>query len=270
MPSSSRNRGSASQGRPVQSPTCPAPSAPASHRAKKPIDATALANILARVGLAPLALMRDEAARARQTPGISFTTFFKIIGARCKSEWGVSERIPGYEYLCADLVAQPYVPMAPGKPGIVIRPPTTVWTAQNEYRMFQVFSGTPARGRDNLAYRGAYTAVPDIQIELDWFDLPFQVRMLKARHVSGYVSDIIMECRDVWLKRFTSTSPPAYRALRARIKLRNELKREPSTAEVLKFLRSHSDDGLLYKDVSAAFRANEEVRRNLRFRAIVL
>jgi len=221
------------------------------------------------VGLAPLALTRDEAARAREIPGIGFTTFSKKIRARWWSEWGVSEMIPGYKkYLCADLVAQPYVPMAPGNPGIVIRPPITVWTAQDDDRMFHVFSRT--QSRDNLEYRGEYTTVPDIQIEFDWSDLPYHVRMLKARHVSGYDSDIVMECRDGWLKRFSSTSPPASRALRARIKLRNELKREPSTTEVLEFLRSRSNDGLLYKDISAAFRANEEVRRNIRFLAVVL
>jgi len=56
-----------------------------------------------------------------------------------------------------------------------------------------------------------------------------------------------------------------HRALRARIKLRSELKREPSTSEILEFLQGSSDDSLCYKDVSAAFRANEEVRRNIAF-----
>ena len=245
-------------------------SASASHLAKKPVDAAALADTFARVGLKPLVLTRDEVARARETPGISFMAFSKKIGTRWKSEWGVSEMIPGYrKYLCADFVAQPYVPMAPGKPGIVIRPPITVWTAQDDDRMFQLFSRTLTR--ENLQYRGEYTTVPDIHIELDWFDLPHHVRMLKARHVSGYVADIVMKCRDAWLKRFSSTSPPpAYRALRARIKLRNELEREPSTTEVLEFLQSRSNDGLVYKDISAAFRANEEVRRDIRFLAVAL
>jgi hypothetical protein len=260
--------GQRSRGRPL-----PAPPASASHRAnlKKPTDTTALVDTLAHMGIAPFALTRDEVARARGTPGISFTTFSnKIQSLRRKSEWGFSEMIPGYKkYLCADLVAQPYVPTAPGKPGIVIRPPTTIWTAQDDDRMFQLFSRSPARG--TLEYRGQYTTAPDIQIEFDWFDLPYQVRVLKSRQVSGYVADIVMECRDAWMKRFShARPPPAYCALRARIKLRNELKREPSTTEILEFLRSRSNDGLLYKDISAAFRANEEVRRNIRFLAAAL
>jgi hypothetical protein len=135
--------------------------------------------------------------------------------------------------------------------------------------MFHELSRT--QSHDNPEYRGEYTTAPDIQIELDWFDLPHKVRVLKARQVSGYVADIVMECRDAWLKRFShARPPPAYCALRARIKLRNELKREPSTTEILEFLRSRSNDGLLYKDISAAFRANEEVRRNIRFLAAAL
>jgi hypothetical protein len=268
-----RSRTTTGQTTRIRRRVLPASSASASRLAKKPIDAAALADAFARAGLEPLALTRDEVARARDTPGVSFTTFSQKIRTPWRSEWGVSEMIPGYKkYLCADFVAQPYVPMTPGKPGIVIRPPTTVWTVQDDDRMatvFQLFSRT--QSHETLEYRGEYTSVPDIRIEFDWFDLPYQVRMLKARHVSGYVADIVMECRDAWLKRFSSTSPPpAYRALRARIKLRNELEREPATTEVLEFLRSRLNDGLVYKDISAAFRAKEEVRSNSRLLAVVL
>jgi hypothetical protein len=159
----------------------PAPPASASRSAKKPIDATALADIFARVGLEPLSLTRNEAARVRETPGISWTKFYKKIGARCRSEWATCEMIPGYKrFLCADLVAQPYVPVVPGNPGIVIRPPATVWTPQDPDRMFQVFSRT----HDNLLqYCGEYITVPDVQIELDWFDLPHDVRMINVHHI---------------------------------------------------------------------------------------
>jgi hypothetical protein len=75
-----------------------------------------------------------------------------------------------------------------------------------------------------------------------------------------------MECRDIWLKRFTRTSPPAYRALRRRIKLRGELGREPSATEILQSLPNYD---LSYKDVSAAFKAKEEVRLDSRFLAVV-
>jgi hypothetical protein len=171
-------------GRRTRQRILPAPSASASHGAKKPIDATALAAAFAHVGHTPLALTRDEVAHARRTPGISWSSFKKI-GACQKGEWVICDMIPGSGYnkfLCADLVAQPYVPMAPGKPGIVIRLPDTVWTAQDDDRMFQVFSRTD----DNLLlYCGEYATVSDVQIELDWFDLPYKVRMLKARCLSG-------------------------------------------------------------------------------------
>jgi hypothetical protein len=48
-------------------------------------------------------------------------------------------------------------------------------------------------------------------------------------------------------------------ALRVRIKLRNELNREPSTAEIQEHLVGGKGDELLQRDVSAAFRAGEEV-----------
>jgi hypothetical protein len=78
-----------------------------------------------------------------------------------------------------------------------------------------------------------------------------------------------MECRSIWLQRFYCTIP--YRALRARIKLRKQLKREPSTIEVRECLQTHENvDNLTYYEVSAAFRADEEVCLNIYFPAIVL
>ena len=64
------------------------------------------------------------------------------------------------------------------------------------------------------------------------------------------------------MKRATSSSssnPGVYRALKARIILRNRLKREPCPTEVLEHLRSNLNDNIPYKVVSAAFRADEEV-----------
>jgi hypothetical protein len=71
----------------------------------------------------------------------------------------------------------------------------------------------------------------------------------------------------MWLKRMSVTNYPEYRALRARIKLRNEYMREPSMVEVLEYLEGnpnaglHPNAGLSYKDISAVFRAGEEVRQ---------
>jgi hypothetical protein len=49
------------------------------------------------------------------------------------------------------------------------------------------------------------------------------------------------------------------RALRVRIKLRNELGREPSAAEVQKHLTSRRSDDITQREVSTAFVAGEEV-----------
>ena len=49
------------------------------------------------------------------------------------------------------------------------------------------------------------------------------------------------------------------RALKARIILRNRLKREPSRADVDKYLRGGSNVSLSYGVIAAAFRAGEEV-----------
>jgi len=50
------------------------------------------------------------------------------------------------------------------------------------------------------------------------------------------------------------------RALKARIILRNKLKREPDSTEVLEYLMSHLDNNIPFPVVGAAFRAGEEVR----------
>jgi hypothetical protein len=53
------------------------------------------------------------------------------------------------------------------------------------------------------------------------------------------------------------------RALRVRIKLRNELHCEPSDDQVQDYLTDgQGDDILLHKEISAAFRSGEEVRSN--------
>ena len=69
------------------------------------------------------------------------------------------------------------------------------------------------------------------------------------------------QCRSIWLKRLYNLKSSAGRALRARIRLRDILKREPSVAEV----RGRLQDGpvketLQFRELSAAFRSGEEVR----------
>jgi hypothetical protein len=69
-----------------------------------------------------------------------------------------------------------------------------------------------------------------------------------------------VQCRDIWLKRMSVANFPEYCALRARIKLRSEIMREPSTIEVLEYLQGNPNADLSYKDISSVFRAGEEVR----------
>ena len=64
----------------------------------------------------------------------------------------------------------------------------------------------------------------------------------------------------MWLKRMSVSNFPEYRALRARLILRSQIMREPSTIEVFEYLQGNPNAGLSYKDISAVFRAGEEVR----------
>jgi hypothetical protein len=62
------------------------------------------------------------------------------------------------------------------------------------------------------------------------------------------------------LKRINTTTSLC--AIRARIAIRNELKREPTITEVRECLQGDSI-AVTHKDISAAFRAGEEVRLSL-------
>jgi hypothetical protein len=148
-------------------------------RVKKPIDATSMADVFPRVGLIPCELtrIRDEAARIEETPRIMWHTLTKRFGTRWKIEWQECDKIPRYtggtkKFLFAHLLAQPYIPTAPGSPGLILRPPA--WTAQDDDHTFQVFSSM--HDGDNLQYCGEYTTVSNVHIELKWADLPAKVR----------------------------------------------------------------------------------------------
>ena len=168
----------------------PVPSASASRRlggAKRTINGTPLAEIFTRVGVIPLELTRDEVVRAKETPRISWRTFSTIFGGRPRSEWPQCDRIPAYKkILSAHIRAQPYVPTAPGKPGLVICLPTTVWTPLDNGHTFHVFSSHDSL----LQYQGEYAMPRPRQVELDWNDLSANVSMLKSCHTRLYVSDL--------------------------------------------------------------------------------
>jgi hypothetical protein len=76
----------------------------------------------------------------------------------------------------------------------------------------------------------------------------------------------------MWLKRLSPSgaNTAVVRTFRVRIILRNKLKREPHSAEILEYLTSGQSDAIPYKDISAAFRAGEEVRPKFVAYSIVL
>lgn len=134
-----------------------------------------LADICARMGLKPYETTRDEAVLAKGTPEIMWVTFSKTFGGHLGTEWLEGRKIPGYnKFLCAHVVAQPFVPTSPGKPGLVIRPPATVSTVEDD-QSFHVFSST----YDHLHYLGEYTKVNLPPRKLKWFDISYNVRASK-------------------------------------------------------------------------------------------
>jgi len=202
------------------------------------INDISLAEILTRAGLIPFELTRDELVRVNETRAIPRRTFPKIFGGSWRSEWPQCNRIPGYKnFLCVDVNAQPFVQMAPGKPGLVLRLPTTDSAPRDGGDTFHVFLSR----RNLLLYVGEYAKLHHLRVEFDWNDLSH-------------------DCKHIWLGRMTGNyaNGTVFRTLRARIILRNKFKREPQSTEVIEYLTSRSDHTLPYSVVSAAFRAGEE------------
>jgi len=147
----------------------PVPSASASRRhGRVSTDGTSLAEIFTRTSVMPFELTRDEIVRADETPGILWQRFFRKFGGQWRSEWPECDRISGYKkFLCADITAQPYVPTFPGKSGLVLHFPTTVFTPRDNGHTFHVFSSHDGL----LRYQGEYTKSHLPQVELNWNDL---------------------------------------------------------------------------------------------------
>jgi len=163
---------------------------PRSRSAFMPGDITAsgiyvrVAGILNRTRLMPLELTRAEATCVEDTPGIGWLMFQKLFGGHWRSEWPQCSEFPGYsDFLCADITVQPFVPIAAGKPGLVLRLPTVTGIPETENSTIHVLSDT-LQG-DALYYRGKYTRVPVPQIHFHWSDLPYYVRILKLCRYSS-------------------------------------------------------------------------------------
>jgi hypothetical protein len=135
--------------------------------------------IFERAGLRPLVLTRAEASRAEETPGIKWTTFINVFG-RTKNfdfEWPQCSKVHGYEnFVCTRITAQPFMPLVPGKPGLLLRIPAVIETPQSDRdkSTFHVLSTTQPGGA--LHYRGKYTRIPLPQIQFTWTNLRKRVR----------------------------------------------------------------------------------------------
>ena len=133
-------------------------------------------SIFERAGLTPLVLTRAEAARAEDTSSIGWTTFVKVFGGAL-SQGPHFFDVPGYEdflFLCTSITAQPFMPIVPGEPGLLLRLPAVIETPQSNHdKTFHVLSSTQMAG--GLHYRGMYTKIPLPQVQLTWTKFPDRV-----------------------------------------------------------------------------------------------
>ena len=132
--------------------------------------------ILEGAGLTPLLLTRAEAAHAEETPGIEWTTFVKLFGGTRNSEWPQCSKVPGYEnFICTTTIAQPFMPLSPGKPGLFLRLPSIIEVPQSDRdETFHVLSAT--QPGDTMYYLGKYAIIPLPQIQFTWYNLSYTVR----------------------------------------------------------------------------------------------
>ncbi len=148
-----------------------------------PVVAVDVARIMRSAGLMPLELTRAEATCIEETPGIERSMFTKLFGGHLRSEWPQCSNAWGYsDFLCADAIAQPIVPHAAGKPGLLFRLPTVIEASRTEKCSIHVLSNMVQNTA--LCYRGSYTTVPLPEVEIDWADLPYNVRILKLCYLS--------------------------------------------------------------------------------------
>src|SRR5216684_1508599 len=152
-----------------------------------------VAEIFERSTLSALELTRAEVANAQETPGIERSLFNSVFGGRHNAEWRRCAKIPGYEdFLCAVITAQPFMPLGPGKPGLLLRLPTVFETPQGDQSTsFNVFSSTLHGGA--LYYRGNYTKVPIPHVPIEWSRLPYSVCMNVEAFPThqGHISNVI-------------------------------------------------------------------------------
>ena len=147
-----------------------------------------VAEVISDAGLTSFELTMAETIFAHETPGIGWTTFRRTFGGRWRSEWPKCSIESGYEdFLCADIVTQPFMPLDSGKPGLVLRLPAVTESSQNDTSTFHVLTTMPQDG--TLYYRGKYVKIPLPHLEFKWENLPRDVCTQKIiTHVSYITS----------------------------------------------------------------------------------
>ena len=149
--------------------------------------------IFERAGLTPLVLTKAEVSCAERTPGIKWSTFVKIFGGALNSEWPQCSKVPGYEdFACTTVSAQPFMPLVPGKPGLLLQLPAVIEAPQSNHdkSTFHIFSTMQTGGR--LHYRGKYTKIPLPQIQFTWTKVSPKVRYNVAIKPHPHIMDAFL------------------------------------------------------------------------------
>ncbi|KAI0275215.1 hypothetical protein BC834DRAFT_38588 [Gloeopeniophorella convolvens] len=193
------------------------------------------------------AFTHEEATWIRKLPLVTWVQFNQVFGGITGMEWPICIRVRRRkEFLCMGGTAQPFGPAGPGEPGLILCPPT-VDSFEDDYPHDHFQALVAPRGRvhnASLQYYGKYSRV-------------LQALPLEQQHIQwGALPDA---CQERWLARIRQRASRAARALRARIKLRSKLKREPTLTEIREALHHDPEADILpTKALLAAFADGEE------------
>jgi hypothetical protein len=133
--------------------------------------------IFRAAGIGDRKLAVREAACARQTPDISWSTFTEIFGGTIYFERPVCAKIPGYNaagfFLCTLSMRQPFAPTGIGKPGLILSFPGAALSDT----FHVLIDPSVDEEKTKLQYCGIYTTVhapANVQID-EWHSLPRRV-----------------------------------------------------------------------------------------------
>ena len=201
-----------------------------------------------------------EAACARQTPDISWSTFNKIFGGTTYFERPVCAKVPGYNtagcFLCASAMRQPFAPTGIGKPGLVLSFPGAALINK-----FHVLVDPSVDGKKTkLQYCGIYTTVhtpADVQID-EWHSLPRRVSNFPYPCPSIWVT-VISQCTRTLLTSLRGTNTVG--ELHARCTLRKRKRSEPTPTEIREWCRKYhqGSERMEYLAIPNSFDSGREV-----------